>query len=191
MKSIVTIIAVLIALIGYIPYIRDCVKGNTKPHAMSWFVWALISFIAFGIQLTNEGGWGSYINLFMGIICSVIFIFSLRNGTKYITKADWIAFGLALISIVLWLIVDQSLISILLVVFIDIMSFLPTMLKAWKKPWSETVMTFVMSSIKNGLSIYALETFTFITIVYPAYALIANVFFAGMLIGRRRVVEKE
>ena len=191
MKSIVTIIAVVIALIGYIPYIRDCIKGNTKPHAISWFIWALISFIAFGIQLTNKGGWGSYVNLFMGVICTVIFILSLKNGTKYITRVDWIAFVLGLVAIVLWLIVDQPLISILLVVFIDIMSFLPTMLKAWKRPWSETVIAFVMSSIKNGLSIYALETFSFITIVYPAYALIANVFFVGMLIGRRRVVEKE
>ncbi len=190
MKSVVTIIAVIVALIGYIPYIRDCIKGKTKPHVISWFIWALVSFLAFGIQFFNEGGAGSFVNLFMGIICSVIFVFSLKNGTKDITKNDWIAFTLALIAIFLWLIVKQPLLSIILVVFIDIMSFLPTIVKAWKKPWTETVVTFGLSGIKNGLSIYALESLSLITVMYPAYSLIVNFFFVIMLVLRRRVSVK-
>lgn len=191
MKPIVAIIAIVIALIGYIPYIRDCIKGKTKPHVISWFVWALVSFIAFGIQLLNDGGAGSYINLFMGIICTIIFFFALKNGTKNITKADWVAFCLAIIAIILWLIVKQPLLSIILVVFIDIMSFLPTMLKGWRKPWTETIVTFGMSGIKNGLSIYALGTYSLINVMYPAYSLIANLFFVMMLILRRKRIKRE
>ncbi|MHC1716290.1 MAG: hypothetical protein AB9915_00110 [Candidatus Dojkabacteria bacterium] len=191
MKSVVTIIAVLIALGGYIPYIKDCIKGKTKPHVVSWFIWALVSFIAFGIQFLNQGGAGSFINLFMGIICTIVFIFALRNGTKDVTKFDIISFILALIAIILWLVVKQPLWSIILVIFIDIMSFLPTMVKGWKKPWSETVVTFEMSSIKNALSIYALSTYSLTNVAYPGYALIANVFFVIMLILRRKVIRKE
>lgn len=190
MKSIVTIIAMVIALIGYIPYIRDCIKGKNKPHVISWFIWALVSFIAFGIQLLNKGGAGSYINLFMGIICTIIFFFGLKNGTKDITKVDWIAFSLALVAIVLWLVVKQPLLSIILVVFIDMMSFLPTILKAWKNPYTETVITYGLSGVKNGLSIYALSTYSLVIVMYPAYALIANLLFVGMLILRKRVVKK-
>jgi len=191
MKSIVAIIAMLIALIGYIPYIRDCIKGKTKPHVITWFTWALVSFLAFGIQFFNEGGFGSFINLFMGIICTVIFIFGLRSGTKDITRTDWIAFVLALIAIGLWLIVKQPLLSIILVVFIDIMSFLPTILKGWKKPYTETPITFALSSVKNGLSIYALSANSLVIVIYPAYALIANALFVIMLLMRRRVIVKE
>lgn len=191
MKSIVTIIAMLIALIGYIPYIKDCIKGTTKPHVITWFTWALVSFLAFGIQFFNQGGFGSFINLFMGIICTVIFILGLRNGTKDITKTDWIAFILAIIAIGLWLIVKQPLLSIILVVFIDIMSFLPTILKGWKKPYTETLITFAFSGIKNGLSIYALSSYSLVIVMYPAYALIANVFFVVMLLMRRKVIKKE
>jgi hypothetical protein len=191
MKSIVAIVAVCIALAGYIPYIRDCIKGKTRPHVMSWFIWMIISFLAFGIQFFNEGGIGSFINLFMGIICTIIFVFALKNGTKDITKKDWIAFILALIATVLWLVVDQPLISIILISFIDLMSFLPTMMKAWRDPWSETVITFVMTNIKNALSLYALESFTLITVIYPVYALLANFVFIGILVGRRKVVERK
>lgn len=191
MKSIVTIIAMIIALIGYIPYIRDCIRGKNKPHVISWFIWVLVSFIAFGIQLLNKGGIGSFINLFMGVICVTIFFFGLKNGTKNITRVDWVAFSLALIAIVLWLVVKQPLLSIILVVFIDMMSFLPTILKAWKNPYTETVITYGLSGVKNGLSIYALSTYSLTNIIYPVYSLIANFLFVGMLILRKRVFKKK
>lgn len=191
MKSIVAIIAVVIALIGYIPYIKNCISGKTKPHVITWFTWALVSYLAFGIQFFNNGGVGSFINLFMGLICTVILILGLRNGTKNITRFDMLSFFLALVAIVLWLIVKQPLLSILLVVFIDIMSFLPTIRKSWKKPWSETAKTFGFSSVKSGLSIYALGELSFLNIAYPAYSFIATTFFVIMLLLRRKVVSKE
>jgi len=191
MKSIVAIIAIVIAIVGYIPYIRDCIKGTTKPHVISWFTWALVSFIAFGIQLLNKGGDGSYINLVMGILCTIVFFFGLKNGTRNITKTDWIAFGLAIVAIILWLIVKQPLISIILVVFIDFMSFLPTLLKGWKKPWSETIVTFGVSALKNGLSIYALSTYSLVNILFPAYSFIACTYFVIVLILRRKIIQKE
>ncbi len=191
MKSVAAIIAVVLALIASIPYIRDTIIGKTKPHVISWFTWALVSFIAFGIQLLNNGGVGSYINLVMGIVCFTTFLLGLKNGTKNITKFDIAAFVLALIAIVLWLIVKQPLLSILLVVFIDFMSFLPTIRKSWGKPWSETLVTWILGSVKNGLSIYALQATTLITVMFPVYSLIATLFFWNMLILRRRVVKKE
>jgi len=190
MKSVATIVAIVIALVGYIPYIKDCIKGKNKPHIVSWFIWTLVSFLAFGIQFFNKGGIGSFVNLFMGIICTIIFIFGLKNGTKDIKKVDIVAFILALIAIILWLVVKEPLWSIILVVFIDIMSFLPTMLKGWRKPWTETAITFLLSGIKNGLSIYALESLSLITVLYPGYSLSANFLFVGMLFLRRRIVKE-
>jgi hypothetical protein len=186
MKSIVTILAIVIALIGYIPYIRNCILGKTKPHIISWFTWSLVSYLAFGIQLFNEGGVGSFVNLVMGIICTIILILGLKNGTKDIRKIDIVAFVLALIAIALWLIAKQPLLSIILVVFIDLMSFLPTMFKGWRKPHTETAVTFLLSGIKNGMSIYALESFSLVNVLYPAYSALTNIFFVLMLLVRRK-----
>lgn len=188
MKEIATILAVLISLFGYVPYIRDCIRGKTKPHIISWFTWALISYLAFGLQLSNGGGAGSLINLYMGLVCTLIFIFGLRNGNKDIKRIDIVAFVLALISIVLWLVVQQPLWSMILVVFIDVMSFLPTIRKSWSKPGEETLVTWGLSCVKNALSIYALENYTLITVMYPMYSLLANTFFVAMLVLRRKSI---
>lgn len=44
MKEIIGVTAVLLAFISYAPYIRDILKGRTKPHVYSWFVWGFVSF---------------------------------------------------------------------------------------------------------------------------------------------------
>jgi hypothetical protein len=190
MKEAATVIAIIIASIGYIPYIRDSLQGKTKPHIISWFTWALISFLAFGVQLLNGGGVGSYVNLFMGGICTTVFIIGLHKGTRNITRIDVIAFALAIIAIVLWLIVKQPLWSMVLVIFIDIMSFFPTIRKSWNKPWDETLITYECTCVKNLFSIYALQSYTLITTSYPIYSLIATFLFVLLLIFRRKVVKR-
>lgn len=188
MKELLTTLAIGISLFAYIPYIIDSYKGKTKPHAISWFTWGLISYLAFGIQPSKGGGAGSYINLVMGIICTINFILGLRNGLKDITKADLIAFALAIIAIILWVFVSQPLFSILLVVFIDIMSFIPTFRKSWRKPQEETLLTWLLSIVKNTLNIFALESLTLITVIYPLYSLFATSLFVGILLFRRRAL---
>lgn len=187
MREVLTILAICISLFGYVPYIIDSIKGKTKPHSFSWFTWSLISFLAFGIQLSKGGSSGSYINLFMGLICTVNFINGLRYGIKNIKLVDIIAFILAIIAVVLWLIVSQPLLSIILIVFIDSMSFIPTFRKSWNKPNEETIVTWILSVIKNILNIFALEVVSFTTAVYPIYSLIVNGMFVLMLFYRKKV----
>jgi len=188
MKSIATIIAMIIVFTGYIPYFRDSLSGKTKPHVVSWFTWALVSFLAFGVQLLGGGGAGSLINFFIGLICASLFIIGLKNGTKNVTQSDIIALILALVAIAFWLIVKEPLLSIILVAFIDLMSFYPTFRKSWGKPWSETLVTWEMNFVKNAISIYALESLTLVTALYPTYSLISTGTFCLLLIIRRRSI---
>ncbi len=188
MKEIFTSLAIGISLFGYIPYITDSIKGKTKPHAISWFVWALVSYIAFGIQLSKGAGAGSYINLFMGIICTINFVLGLRYGKRNIAKVDIIALVLIIIAIIFWVFVSQPLMSMLLLVFIDAMSFAPTFRKSWNRPQEETLLMWSLTIVKNIFNILALESITFITIVYPLYSFIANFSFVMMLIIRKKAL---
>lgn len=48
-------IAVVLTFVGYAPYIRDTIKGKTKPHVYTWFVWGLVTAIAYALQLRGGG----------------------------------------------------------------------------------------------------------------------------------------
>lgn len=188
MKQVLGIVTILLAFIGYVPYLRDTFAGKTKPHLVSWFLWTIVSFIAFGLQWSKGGGAGAYSNFAMGVISLILFIQGFKNGTKNIKPADVVSFILAITAIVLWLVVHQPVWSIILVVLIDIFSFTPTFIKSWNKPRQETMFTWVLSVVRQFLVLLSLQSFNFVTALFPLYALSANIIFCAELIVRRRMV---
>ena len=189
MKESLGIITIFLAFIGYVPYLRNTFSGKTKPHMISWLLWTVVSFIAFGLQWSKGAGAGAYANFAMGIICLILFIQSLKNGTKNIRKADIISFIMAIVAIILWLVVHQPAWSIILVVAIDIFSFIPTFIKSWNKPRQETLFTWILSVVRQLLVLLSLQSFNFVTALFPLYAFIANIIFCGELIIRRKAVK--
>ena len=189
MKETLGIITIFLAFIGYIPYLRDTFSGKTKPHMVSWLLWTVVSFIAFGLQWSKGAGAGAYANFAMGIICLILFFQGLRSGTKNIRRADVISFVMAIIAIILWLVVKQPAWSIVLVVLIDIFSFVPTFIKSWNKPRQETLFTWILSVFRQFLVLLSLQSFNFVTALFPLYALTANILFCIELVVRRRTVK--
>jgi len=190
MATYFSAISIILAFVGYGPYFKDTFSGKTKPHLMSWLIWAMVSFIAFGLQFSDHAGVGAYTSFTMGIFCTIIFLKALSNGTKDIKKIDVISIVLALVAIVLWLVVKQPILSIILVILIDFLSFIPTIVKSWEKPWEETFFTWAISIFRQLFTIFALANITFVTISYPAYAIIINTAFCAMLVVRKQKIVK-
>lgn len=54
MKQVLGVIAILLALIAYIPYIRDVLRRKTKPHVYSWFIWGFLSILIALLQFKKR-----------------------------------------------------------------------------------------------------------------------------------------
>lgn len=191
MKATLGIIAVVLSFVGYIPYLRDTIKGKTKPHVYSWFLWGFVTLIAFGLQVSKGAGSGSWVTLAVGLICLVIVGLGLKNGKKDITKSDTIFFVLAWIAVALWLVAKQPIISVVLVSSIDLLGFVPTIRKSWNKPYSETLFTYALNTFRHGIGILALQSYSIVTWLYPATWVIANAVFSILLIVRRKQVSSK
>lgn len=189
MKQALGIITILLAFIGYIPYFWDTILGKTKPHIISWLLWTIVSFLAFALQWSKGSGPGAYANFAMGIISLTLFFLSLRNGIINIKKTDIVSFIMAIIAIFLWLIVNQPIWSIILVVLIDFFSFIPTLRKSWNHPRQETLSTWILTVIRQFLILFSIQSINFVTIFFPLYAFICNIFFITELIVRRKIVK--
>lgn len=186
MKEIFATIAIILSFVGYIPYILDIIKGKTQPHIYSWLVWGLITIIAFALQISEGGGSGSYVTLAAAIITFIIFFLGLKNGKKDITSMDTLFFVLSLVSILIWVLAKQAVISAILLSVITIIAFIPTIRKSWNKPYEETLFTWELNTFRHGLSILALEQYNLVTTLYPALWVFANGLFSIMIIIRRR-----
>ena len=189
MKEIIGIIAVIITFVGYIPYIRDTIKGKTKPHVYSWFIWAFVTFIIFALQVLGHAGAGALTTLATAFLCLIIFILGMRNGHKDITKFDTVTFVISLIAIGIWVFAKQPVISTILIVTINTLANLPTIRKSWKDPHSETLFTWEMGAVRNFLGILALANYSLLTWLYPVTNLLINIIESTILIVRRKQIK--
>jgi hypothetical protein len=190
-KTLISIIAIVLTFVGYVPYLRDTIKGKTTPHIYTWFIWGFVTAIAYGLQVSGGAGVGSWVTLAVVIVSAVIVLLSLRNGKKDIQKSDSVFLILSLAALGLWLIAKQPIVSVILTCTIDMLGFIPTIRKSWNKPYSETLFSYELNAFRHGLSILALQQYSLLTWLYPVSWTLANALFSGMLIIRRKqIVER-
>lgn len=186
-KSLIGIIAVILTFIGYFPYIRDIIKKKTKPHIFSWIIWTIVTGIIYALQVSGGAGAGSWVTLSLALLLFLIIFLSIENGSKDIKKIDIVFLVIALLTIPIWLVIKQPILSIILLTAIDMLGFLPTIRKSWNNPYSETLSFYIITTFRHGLSILALERYTIITWLFPVSWVIANAVFSIILLVRRKI----
>lgn len=187
-KAALGTIAIIITLVSYVPYFRNLLSGKTKPHAFSWLVWGVLNAIAFAGQIHDKGGPGAWSVGLSAVVMFVIFGISLQRGEKDIRPFDWLCLGGAAWSLVPWLLTNDPLLSVILITVIDAFGFLPTVRKSFNKPHQETLITFVLSTVKYLLVVLALQNYTLVTVLFPFAVFVMNALFVVMLLIRRRQV---
>lgn len=186
-KNILGIIATVLVFIGYIPYTRDIIRGKTKPHMYSWFLWSFVTFIVFALQVSGGAGSGAFVTLAAALCCfAVIVLGFIYKSRVEIVWIDTVFLILAIIALGLWLIAKQPVLSTILMTIIDLLAFAPTVRKSWNKPYSETLAFYFLNTFRFGLAAIALQKYSIVTALYPITWLVTNSLFALMIAVRRK-----
>jgi uncharacterized protein with PQ loop repeat len=185
MKEIFGATAVILTFLSYIPYYRDILKGKTHPHIYSWSLWGLLTVLIVILQIKGGAGPGTWIAAAAGLLCVGVVILSLKRGKRDITLADKIAAILSLIAIGFWLIANQPIVSVILVVTADILAFFPTVRKSWHHPYTETLSLYITNTFRFILGLLAVEHYTILSSLWLAAWVAANGLFSIILIVRR------
>lgn len=188
LKNSILILWVILTLYWYYNYIKDILKWQTRPHVFTWVIWWTLSLIAFAIQLYDNAGIWSVITWITWVVCIIISLLALKNWEKDITKSDKIFFSGAIVAILVWILLDNPYISVILITLISILGFIPTVRKSWNKPGQETISQYILASVKFILAIIILDNFSFLTLTFPLYLVIANAAFVLMILMRKRII---
>ena len=189
-KTIFAILASLVGAAGVFPYLRDIFLRKTKPHAYSFLVWTITQGTAVAGLWYGNGGWGAIAFSLSIVPVFFTFLFSLKYGTRNITKGDTIILVAALLAIIVWWRLHEPVLSVLMVSIIDVAGYFPTFRKTFKDPWSETVSSWTIFSLSNILSMMALNAYNFLTLAYLVSITIANLVLLAISLARRRVVPR-
>lgn len=185
MKTLFAIIATVIGVTSFIPYILDTFKRKTQPHIYTWLIWTILQATGVIAMYNNGAGIGILALAIGTFFCAFICIISFKYGTKNITPFDTVCLVGALISIGVYVFLHQPLLSVILVSVIDFMGFLPTLRKAWAEPHTETVSMYAFFLISGMFSVLALREYTVITTLYPLTLIGINSIASVTLVIRR------
>lgn len=180
------ILSLIPAAIAYALYFKGMFSGRIKPHAFSWLIWGLLAGNGFIAQVSAGAGIGSWATGVTSVACLVIFGIAIFRGDTKLLRLDWILLSLALISFGLLFVIDGKTLSLCLTLFATLLGFTMTWRKAWRLPHEEATMSFALNAIKFLPAIFALQTYSFLTVAYPLTAGLANAAVVLIILFRSR-----
>lgn len=174
MRLAIGIISAIINIIGYFPYIKDILKGKVKPHRITWGIWTLLTSIIAVNQVLNKGGYSSLFFISTSFLVLTTFILSIKYGHGGAAKLDIFCLFSALLLLAYWVTLQETRISTLIAISIDVLAFIPTLLKTYKLPDTESYLQWMLAGLGGFLSLLAVPKLDWILIIYPLYIIVAN-----------------
>jgi len=110
------LLAGLVAVADPIPYIRDTVRGRTRPHRGTWLIWSVLAIVAFLAQHADGAAWSLPMVGVQALLTTVILALALRRGEGGVSRGELLLIGIAGAGVVGWLSADEPLVATVCVV---------------------------------------------------------------------------
>lgn len=174
------IVGVLIQIIGSWSYLRDTVNGKIQPNKVSWLLWSIAPLVAFFAEVSQGVGILSLTTFIVGFIPLVIFIASFVNKKARwdLTRFDLICGALSFLGLILWYFTKVGNIAIFFSIIADGLAAVPTILKSYHHPESESATIFLFGVINAAIGMLVISQWNFENYGFPLY-----LFFVNLVLG--------
>lgn len=168
------ILGALLSLSGGLAYVRDTLRGKTKPNRVTWFLWALAPLIAFSAEIKQGVGLLALMTFVAGFNPLLIFCASFVNRKSLwkLTRLDMVCGILSVLGIILWQLTGSGNVAIFFSVLADCLAGIPTLVKSYRAPETETYLPFLFGAVNAGITLLALDSWTFAGWGFPVYILV-------------------
>lgn len=179
----------ILSISGASVYIRDTLRGITKPNRVSYFLWTVAPLISTFAALSAHADVWATVRIFMaGFTPLLIFLASFVNPKSYwkLTKFDLLCGIFSVIALSAWGMADSPRAAILFAAIADGLASIPTLVKAWKYPETETGISYVASFVSALVVIPAIPVWNVENAAFQVYLLTANSFLM-LVVYRKRL----
>ncbi len=173
----ITYLAIPISLFFSFFYLRDIIRGKFRPNLVTWFLWALAPLIGVFLQI-KEGAGLSVLPVFLaGFFPLIIFIVAMlkRNSYWKITMFDVFCGIFSLIALLFWVVTKRADISIVFALLSDFLAAIPTLIKAYKFPETESSAGYLPGIFNNSLGMLTITKWSFSIYSFSVYFIVLNI----------------
>ncbi len=174
-------------LIGILFYARETVRGETKPNRVTWLMWSIAPLIASVAAFSDGVRWAALPVFMAGFAPLLVFFVSFMNPKSYwkLEVFDYICGTFSILALILWGITEEPLFAIIFSIISDGFAALPTIIKSWKHPETESVAAYTTGFFNALTSFFALRTFGVSELAFPIYLVLIDSLLAGIIYKRR------
>ncbi|MFT4967101.1 MAG: hypothetical protein ACI9CD_000096 [Candidatus Deianiraeaceae bacterium] len=191
MKECFGYFAIILTFVGFASLFINIVKGKAKPHPFTWMIWASVTLIVFFAQFFSNGGIGTWSVGISGLIAFLVAILAyVKTDDGTIVKTDIAIVLVAVFSLCVWFITKNTLYTVLILTFVDLLAYLPTYRKAFYKPFEEHLTIFVIMTFRNVFSAVAMEDYSITNLSFQVFTALANTILIVEVLYRRSKLKK-
>ena len=160
-KDALGILSVALAIVAATIYILQTLRGEVRPHPLSWFLFGVLSATGFWVQRDQGAHQGSWTLLAMTVICFIFVAASVARGERSFSKQEW-AFAIAGGAVfILYLLTKQANVAAALTTIVDALGYGPTFVRGWMHPRKDSVSSFALNGAKFVPSLMAMDPISF------------------------------
>ena len=166
-------------LSGVAVYIKDTLKGTTKPNRVTYLLWSIAPMIASGAALVSGVRWAVLPVFMTGFGPFLVFLASFVNPNSYwkLRSYDYICGVFSVLALTLWGITSNPIIAIVFAIISDAFAGLPTLIKSWTNPETESGIAYFLAMLGTLTTFAAIKSWAFSEYGFASYI----IFMDGLL----------
>lgn len=176
---------------GTVPYIMDIFRHKTKPERATWWVWLLLTVIAFVAQVAAGATWSLFFTGATLLAIGTIAFLSVPYGYGTFHRRDLVGILIAIVGTTISIFVKSPLLALLIVVCVDFVGYWLTLTKTWEAPHTETLINWILASIAGLLGLLAVGALDVTRLIYPLYIFFGDGLMAFTIVYRRPRVAQD
>ena len=191
MIELVVVLGISAGLIGIadtIPYVRDTLRGSTRPHRGTWLIWGVLAVVVCLSQYADGASWSLIMAGVQAVLTTGIFALSIRRGEGGVSRVEQLMIAIAGVGVLGWIVADEPLVATACVVAADLLGAAMMVPKTYRDPESETLVTFAFASVGGALAAGAVGAIDLSLLLYPVYYCLVNGAIALLIVHRRAVL---
>ncbi len=181
LNAFLSLLAGVLLLASYLPYGVDILKHKVKPARSARLMFVLLLLIVLLQQRSLGSGWVLAVTVSELVGSATIFGLAMKYGEGGWGKLDISCYFLLFISVTTWLVTNNALLALHMTIAADLIAFMPTLVKTWRKPRSETPLFFAVGASAPLLSLVALNDYRYSIVAFPLYLALINALEVGLI----------
>lgn len=177
----------LIGIANTVPYVRDTMRGSTRPHRATWLIWGVLAIVACLSQRADGASWSVLMTSTQAILTGFVFLLAIRHGEGGMSAGELSLVAFAGGGVIGWIVAREPIVAVGCVIAADLIATAIMTPKAYRDPNSETLATYALASVGGALAAAAVGETDVSLLMYPVYYSVVNAAMA-VLIHRRRAV---